>query len=230
MVWGHRGSRTPGPENTPAAVRNALVAGADGSEVDVRRAADGRLMCHHDPALGDRPLIELTAAEAAAGGVALMSDVIRAGVGGRLVLEVKNAFWEPDFSQEAVSATLLLALLEELRESEPALPDVLISSFDHVALDVARDAGWPTALLTLPGVSVAEGLTFVRDSGYRELHAHVSDLLAVDALPRDRDVAVVGWTVVTVSQALELDDRGVDAVICDDPAGIVGALFAAGRS
>src|SRR5690348_16920797 len=51
QVYGHRGSRRPGPENTPAAVRSALGAGADGVEIDVRRTRDAQLVCVHDPVL-----------------------------------------------------------------------------------------------------------------------------------------------------------------------------------
>src|SRR4051794_32936132 len=59
QVLGHRGSLRPGPENSVAAVREALAAGADGVEVDIRRTRDGQLVCLHDPALleglGERP-------------------------------------------------------------------------------------------------------------------------------------------------------------------------------
>src|SRR5438132_7158722 len=47
-LWGHRGAAASVRENTVAAFEAAVAAGADGVELDVRRAADGRLVVHHD--------------------------------------------------------------------------------------------------------------------------------------------------------------------------------------
>ena len=47
-MWGHRGATGRARENTVAAFQAAVAAGADGVELDVRRAADGRLVVHHD--------------------------------------------------------------------------------------------------------------------------------------------------------------------------------------
>ncbi|MCW2546169.1 MAG: glycerophosphoryl diester phosphodiesterase [Mycobacterium sp.] len=223
-VWGHRGSREPGPENTPRAVAAAIAAGAGGCEVDARRTADGVLVCHHDPLVGSRAIIQSSAADLIAAGVPLLSDVIAAAGKSRLVLEVKNVPGEPDFTAEPVAAQLLVALLAELAD----LPDVLISSFDPGSLDAARAAGWPVGLLTIPGISVDDGLAYATQAGYQELHAHVIAIEAAGTAPgsavHDAGLRLVAWTVTSVAQALAMQSRGVDAVICDDPAAIVGAL------
>ena len=108
------------------------------------------------------------------------------------------------------------------------LPDVLISSFDPASLEVARAAGWPVGLLTLPGVSVAEGLAAALQAGYQELHAHVSvfDAPSAELIPQARPAGLqlVAWTVTSVKQAISLMEHGLDAVICDDPAAVVAAL------
>jgi glycerophosphoryl diester phosphodiesterase len=224
QVWGHRGSLVPGPENTPEVVQAALAAGARGCEVDVRRSRDGVLFCHHDPARGSRALIDTLASDLIAAGVPLLSDVIAAAGTSRLVLEVKNAAGEPDFTSDAVCAQLLVSFLAELVD----LPDVLISSFDPASLEVARAAGWPVGLLTLPGVSVAEGLAAAAQAGYQELHAHVSvfDAPSAALIPQARHAGLrlVAWTVTSVKQAISLMEHGLDAVICDDPAAVVAAL------
>jgi glycerophosphoryl diester phosphodiesterase len=44
----HRGNSSAAPENTLAAFRAAIEAGADGAECDVRRSADGVLFLSHD--------------------------------------------------------------------------------------------------------------------------------------------------------------------------------------
>ncbi len=226
-VLGHRGSRIPGPENTPEAVRGALAAGAVGSEIDVRRSADGGLVCVHDPvvATDGRPVLELSTAELGGAGIPTLAEMLAAAAGGRLVLEVKNLPGEPDYTREAVAAHLLVAELGRLTVAA----DVLISSFDPTVLDVARDAGWPTGLLTIPGVTTEEGLAYVMERGYSELHAHVStireDGAGVQAV-HDAGLVIVAWTVTTLSEVMPLRERGVDAVICDDPAGAVRVLGA----
>src|SRR3954469_3561814 len=49
LVLGHRGASAAAPENTVAAFVRARELGADGVELDVRRAADDVLVVHHDP-------------------------------------------------------------------------------------------------------------------------------------------------------------------------------------
>jgi glycerophosphoryl diester phosphodiesterase len=200
------------------------VAGAHGCEVDVRRTADGILVCNHDPHVGGRAIIQTSSAELIAAGVPLLSDVIAAAGTRRLVIEVKNSLDEPDFTVQAVAARLVVDLLAELAP----LADVLISSFDTASLDVARSAGWPAGLLTRPGVSLADGLAYATAAGYQELHAHVSAIDASSLNPgsivHDAGLRLVAWTVTSVEQALALMRRGVDAVICDDPAAVAAAL------
>ncbi len=222
-VLGHRGSRIPGPENTPEAVRGALMAGALGSEIDVRRSADGDLVCVHDPVAGPdrRPVIEQTTSALAAAGIPTLAEAVDAAGAGRLVIEVKNLPGEPDWTREALAAQLLVT---ELGRLNPAA-DIVISSFDPAALDIARAAGWRTGLLTIPGVLTQEGVGYVLGRGYTELHAHVSTIREGSArLVHDAGLSLVGWTVTTLSEVEPMRDLGVDVVICDDPAGAVRLL------
>ncbi len=48
LVIAHRGDLSTAPENTLPAFRNALTAGADGVELDVRLTSDGKLVVFHD--------------------------------------------------------------------------------------------------------------------------------------------------------------------------------------
>ena len=58
----HRGAWEFAPPNTLAAFRAALYYGADVLEVDIRRSADGQLVCFHDDAVdGDLDGIGLVA-------------------------------------------------------------------------------------------------------------------------------------------------------------------------
>lgn len=70
LLVGHRGSRLHAPENTLPAFQQAIDAGGDGVEIDVRLTADGQLVAMHDATTGattnderDRNVSELTLAE-----------------------------------------------------------------------------------------------------------------------------------------------------------------------
>jgi glycerophosphoryl diester phosphodiesterase len=60
LVIAHRGDWLEGdhrgPQNSVTAVLEALLAGADGAEVDVRLSADGTAFLHHDPDIGPADL------------------------------------------------------------------------------------------------------------------------------------------------------------------------------
>ncbi len=60
MVAAHRGVATGAAENTIAAFTNAIDAGADMVEFDVRRTRDGELIAFHDAAVRGRPVGEMT--------------------------------------------------------------------------------------------------------------------------------------------------------------------------
>ncbi|MGF7236024.1 MAG: glycerophosphodiester phosphodiesterase [Frankia sp.] len=246
QVLGHRGSRVPGPENTVASIDAALSAGADGVEIDVRRSADGDLVVVHDsrlPRLGGRPVIRRGTAELAARGIPRLDEVLDAWAGrGRIVCEIKNQPGQPDFdAPREQTAQALIELLRKRRLSsgpdrrpEPGQPGVTVSSFDWFAIEAVRDAalGIPTAFLTLPRVSLAGGLAYVRSAGHTELHAHVSSALASNAVARvhEAGVGLVAWTVTSPDQAGRLRDAGVDAIICDDPVEIRRVIDAANPS
>lgn len=225
-MLGHRGSRVPGPENSVGAVVGALAAGADGVEVDVRRSADGVLMCVHDSRLRGRAVVRLPADELARRDVPRLVEVLDAVDGrGEVVIEVKNVPGQPDF--DAPHEASARALVELLRGRDRS--GLRVSSFDWFAIEVVRDAGLglPTCFLTPPRIAVAAGVTYAQEARHSELHAHLRAVLGVpDAVARAHDAGLrlVVWTVRKVEQALRLRDQGVDGVICDDPAAVVAAL------
>ncbi|MDQ1713695.1 MAG: glycerophosphoryl diester phosphodiesterase [Frankiaceae bacterium] len=222
QVYGHRGSAATHPENSVAGVVAAFAAGADGVEVDVRRTADGLLVLCHDPAFAgsDEPIVALTAATLPAH--AAVADVLDAARG-RVVLEVKNMPGEPDFDAPAEATARLLAVLLAGRSGD----DVVVSSFDWYAAEVARDAGLRSAFLTPPGIALSAALAYVSDAGHAECHPHWTAVLdepeAVSAA-HDAGRAVVCWTVDDVEVARRLRDVGVDGVITNDPAAMVVEL------
>ncbi|HEX8001171.1 MAG TPA: glycerophosphodiester phosphodiesterase [Mycobacteriales bacterium] len=207
LVYGHRGSPRTHPENTAAGVAAAFGQGADGVEVDVRRAGD-LLVCSHDPLAG--------------GPVETLADVLGAARG-RVVCEVKNVPGEPDFDAPvAATARLLTAALAGLGAGE-----VTVSSFDWYSVEVARDAGLRTAFLTPPGLALDACLAYVTEAGHAECHPHWSAVLedaAAVGRAHDAGKAVVCWTVDDRDVALRLRDAGVDAVITNDVPALRGWL------
>lgn len=220
-VLGHRGSRVPGPENTIAAVQAALAAGAAGVEVDARRCADGQLVVHHDPLLRGRPILAWPPGELALRGVPLLSEVLAACRGrGQVVCEVKNAPADPD--HDPTSRRTLAALLPLLSAPD----DLVVSSFDPTVAAAARSEGLVTGLLTRPGVTVGSGAAAAAEGGH-QLHAHVSSVRLDRSAARrchDQGVELVVWTVTRLALARRLQAGGVDAIIADDPAGLVPGL------
>lgn len=64
-IYAHRGGPQKAPENTIAAFKAAISAGADGVECDIRRTADGQFVACHDRTLArvaghDWPVAETT--------------------------------------------------------------------------------------------------------------------------------------------------------------------------
>ncbi|HEV7209968.1 MAG TPA: glycerophosphodiester phosphodiesterase [Mycobacteriales bacterium] len=220
-VYGHRGSRRPGPENTSAAVRAALMAGADGVEIDVRRDRAGVLVVSHDPVVGRPEPLERV--------LDTVLDLAGRGAGperdtpARVVLEVKNRPGDPDYDAPvAATARALVALLAARHGSD----DVVVSSFDISSLLLVRALGGPpTALLTGLGASVRAGIGTAVAQGHAELHPHWASLTARRvARAHAAGLRLVAWTVPSVPRARRLAGWGVDALICDDPATVVAAL------
>jgi glycerophosphoryl diester phosphodiesterase len=220
------------------AIDAALRAGADGVEVDVRRSADGDLVCVHDarlPRLTGRAVLRRSTRELAERQIPTLSDVLDTWAGrGRIILEIKNQPGQPDF--DAPREKTARALVELLRRRgvaqraagasvaaavEPG--GITVSSFDWFAIEAIRDSGLAvaTAFLTMPRMSVSGGLGYVRSAGHTELHAHVSAVLGVDGVAERVHAAgarLVTWTVTSAADARGLREAGVDGAICDDPA------------
>ena len=142
-VTAHRGASMHAPENSMAAFRAALDAGATYTELDVQRTRDGRIVVLHDGDLmrvgGDpRKLGELTSEELRtidigskydekfAGEVApLLEDVIELARG-KMKINVELKYNVPD-------AELAPAVIDLLRR-EDFLDQVVITSLDYAAL------------------------------------------------------------------------------------------------
>jgi glycerophosphoryl diester phosphodiesterase len=127
-ILAHRGVTDSARENTAAAFAAAADLGVDGFETDVRRTKDGVLVLYHDRHLPDgRPLADLAYAE------------VRHEHPELQLLKVDEALarWpQMTWNLEVKTAACLEPLCALLRRSPPK-GEVLLSSFDHAALERA---------------------------------------------------------------------------------------------
>jgi glycerophosphoryl diester phosphodiesterase len=223
-ITAHRGASAVAPENSMAAFRAAMAAGADYSELDVQRTRDGEIVVVHDGDLlrmgGDaRKVGQMTAADIAAIDIGrqyvppltgehppTLREVI-ALVRGRMKLNVELKYNVPD-------PGLAPAVVELLRQ-EDFLGDAVITSLDYAALKQveAIEPGLPTGHI----VTAALGDVLRTEADFLSLSsAKASGRLVRRAHRSGKAVHV--WTVNRPEVALRMIERGVDNVITDDPA------------
>ena len=129
-IVAHRGFAAVAPENTLAAVRGAVAAGADMVEVDVRMTADGHLVCLHDGRL------ERTTNGHGAVHEARLSDLLRLDAG---------AWFGPGFVGQrvptlpAVLAAMRGRALLNVEVKSDGEPDPRLDRFAEVLLGQLRD-------------------------------------------------------------------------------------------
>jgi glycerophosphoryl diester phosphodiesterase len=203
LIFGHRGSPKRFPENTLASFDEALRAGADGFETDLRLLSDRTAVLFHDDELDEAEVETLTFTQCAERGamVERLSDLARYAGRTRMILEVKRSRWE-----------------ETLLEHVSAWPDSVIASFDHSLIASLRSRNADVALgITFHGyiVGVAEyaerlGATWCFPN------VHYVDEEMVTTL-HERGIRVVPWTSNRRHQWERLRELGCDGVITDLP-------------
>lgn len=222
LVTAHRGSSGAAPENTLAALRQAIVDGADMAEVDVQLTADGELVLLHDLDLlrvaGDpRCLADLTYQQirqlevgrwfgpAFAGEpVPRLVDAIALVRGRlRLNLELKASWADPRLARSVV------ALLTQCQFEAGCL----ITSFDPDLLRQVRGLA--------PQLELGLIIEAVPSSWDSQLSLYsIDQAIATPALIRQiqsRRQAVHVWTVNQPADMLRLRQHSVDSIITDHP-------------
>jgi glycerophosphoryl diester phosphodiesterase len=149
MVAAHRGVATGAAENTIAAFTNAIDAGADMVEFDVRRTRDGELIAFHDPAVRGRAVGEMTRADIeAAAGVRppLLTEVLRACAGRiRLDVELKEDGYVPEVMTtlrggfdpgQLIVTSFLPAVVAQVKQALPEAKTGLLVGSDRAWCDL----------------------------------------------------------------------------------------------
>jgi glycerophosphoryl diester phosphodiesterase len=240
-VIGHRGYGqgvvAGHPENTLASYEQAVSAGLEWVETDVRRTRDDALVVHHHPTTPDgRFVVDQTAADVATQGLVFFTDLLEAlpaGVG--INVDVKSCTEDATRSRETTTGALTATVIAREARRRP----LIVTSFDVSVLLMTRDAApeVPLGLLAWLYFPLRKAIPAARHLGLRLVSAHwrsfeVND---VDPAPVHRDAAysvrlaheagldVVAWCPA-VDWALKLAAAGVDGVIVNDVPGVQAAL------
>ncbi len=222
-VTAHRGASLYAPENTMAAFRGALDAGANYVELDVQHARDGQIVVIHDRDFmrvgGDpRRVGELTVDELATIDIGkgfgaafsgerapLLVDVI-ALARGKMKINIELKYNVPDPG--------LAPAVIELLKRENFLDQVVITSLDPDALRQVESI--EPALQTGHIVTASVGNVLLTEADFLSMSsARATPSLVRRAHAAGKEVHV--WTVNKPEVMLRMIEAGVDNVITDDP-------------
>ncbi len=239
LIIGHRGASAVAPENTMAAFRKAIDAGADGIEFDVRLTRDGVPVVIHDSTLrrtaglarrvADVAWAELESIDAgswfnpafAHETVPSLNELLTVFEANDLVLHLEMKC--DSSSEHAALADACCRLI-----NEHSLKDrVTISCFDLAAIKIVKsvDSEIKTAALFQPSISkpstwrdqhILDQATAVGASALALHHRLAREHLVEKA--RLAGLAIAVWTVDDPKWIERARLIGVDALITNDPA------------
>ena len=216
MVLAHRGASATHTENTLDAFVAARDQGAHGSELDVRRTADGVLVIHHDALVADGRAIGTTDYADLPDHLPTLGEALDVAHGLCVNIEVKNLPGDPDHAQAPVVVDEIVAMVTE-RDLSSA---TLISSFhiDSVDRVKAQAPHLATGWLVLEGGAVGSLVERAAAHGHQAIHPHAS-LVDRSFVERSHDAGlqVMVWTVDDLDRAEELIALGVDGIITNTP-------------
>jgi glycerophosphoryl diester phosphodiesterase len=230
LIIGHRGASAVAPENTMAAFREAIAAGSDGIEFDVRLTRDGVPVIIHDNTLrrtaglphriADLTLSELESLEV---GVPTLTQLFTLFEENNLwlFLEIKVDF--PSEHKPLAEACCRLIDAHSLKER------VFVECFDLRVLQVIKNinseiktAALFQSTLSRPAVADERIIEEAKAAGASALALHhrlARQSLVQKALDADLRVAV--WTVDDPAWIPRAKSIGIEALITNDPAAML---------
>ncbi len=235
MVIGHKGAAVVAPENTLASFAKALEAGAGGLECDIHATADGVPVIIHDASI-DRTTD-------GAGKVAEMTLAQVKAVDARFGMDAFAGARIPTLDEllDRVAGKALLAL--EYKAMDAVAPSIPILKRHGAA---AWCTAWAFDARVLAELKrLMPELTRTQNVGRVESWESVLDTAAdlgsigvslsqtqVDAAKvaaaKARGLTFYTWTANEPSDWQRLIDCGVDAIVTDDPGGLVAYLASPG--
>ena len=225
LIIGHRGASAVAPENTMAAFREAIAAGSDGIEFDVRLTRDGVPVIIHDNTLRRTTGLSHRVADLT------WPELEKLNVGVPSLEQLLTLFEANDLllflEMKVDSAAEHLPLAKaccKLIDDYTCKQRVFVECFDLKALEVIKniDADLRTAALFQPRLANQRIIAQAKAIGASALALHhrlASESLVKEAIDAELRVAV--WTVddpVWIARARSL---GIAALITNDPAAML---------
>ncbi len=205
LVIGHRGASVAAAENTVQAFVLADAMGADGVELDVRLAPDGRLIVKHDPLPTDEALLD---------GYPQLDEVLGACRNMLVNVEIKNSVGDPDHD---TSLAVVEPTIAEMR-LHGALDRWIISSFDWDTIERCRSVAPDIATAYLVMEATSAIIDQTARGGHAAIHPHAPTITASTVTAsHDAGLAVNTWTCNDPDRLRELAAFGVDGVCTDVP-------------
>lgn len=251
LIIGHRGASFHAPENTLAAFRMALEAGADGVEFDVQLAKDGVPVVIHDidlkrTGLRSERVADLTSKELGEIDVgswfnrkhpqradsAFTSETVPTLVN---VLQLLNSSNGPIYYIElkcnkATFKPLCSVVCDVIRDS-PMLPRMIVKSFELAVIPEVRRflRDVQTAALFEPSAMTIlrrrkHIIAMAREVGAHQISIHhtlVTHTLVAEAAEAEMPITI--WTADDPKWVSRCQELGIGALITNDPAKLVVA-------
>jgi glycerophosphoryl diester phosphodiesterase len=253
QVHGHRGARAVRPENTIPAFEYAIAAGADVLELDMAVTSDDRVVVSHDLRMnrticrgpeGETAIRRLTLAQvrewdcgslrnpefqrqtpAPGAKMPLLEEVFALAAEGSFEfnIETKMSVKEPDLSPEP---ELFARLVVEAVRRHRLERRVIVQSFDFRTLAAIRKLAPGIRLSALYSGAPRDLMEIAREAGGAQIVSPHYLLTSRESVRRahQQGLIVVPWTANTPAQWESLVEQGVDAIITDDPGGLIEFL------
>ena len=256
LVHGHRGARALYPENTIPAFEYAIKIGADVLEMDVAVTKDNVLVISHDPHInaeickGPHPGIaihELTLAElheydcgalknphfpkqqpVPGTRIPTLDEVLSLSHGNNIQFNIETKGF-PDHPELTPPPDVFARMLLDVIRKHKLESRSIVQSFDFRTLHATKGLA-PNIRLSALWEGDARPFVDIARDGEAGIISPLFKLVtpAQVKAAHEAKIQVVPWTADSPADWQMLIDAGVDAIITDDPAALIGYLKAKG--
>ena len=249
LVIAHRGGRGMGPENTLPLFREAVAAGADVLEMDVRLSADGVLVVHHDRRVrrttgatgrvDSLTAAQLQALDAGFGWtrdgrsypfrgkgyrIPRLAEVLRAFPGQRMLIELKPRLRR---AAEALCGEIRGAGMQ-YRVAVAGFDGGTVGAFRSLCPEVPTSAAGGEVIAWKALHLLGLGNLYAPEFALFAVPERVGRLRVVDrgfaSRARERNLPVQVWTVNETEEMQRLIDLGVNGILTDRPGRLLELL------